>query len=455
MKKMSLLEKMMSDLYTIVKALQNASGSNSKQAILESHKDNEVLKAYLKACYDPAISYYISKAPKVDSVGQNNLDKGALEGIQYHLADRNITGKQAQKWLHYLMEAATEESQELIELLIKRSIGAGVGDTMILKAFPDLYFIPPYQRCSLMDAKIAAKFEDMPTFLCQTKCDGSFAFLYNGHTEGSKTITRAGSTYPSWLTDKLVKGVPKGCVLIGELEVLDSNGLLNRQMGNGVLNSILKGADEQEFDAYRFQITVWDWLTEVEFKAGKSVRKYGNRFLSLQAALQNAPIHLKLVDSWEVGSLAEAYKIYSEHTAKGLEGCVIKSPDSCWKNGTAKDIVKLKIKADFDLRVTGIYEGTGKYVGMMGGLSIATSDNLLQCDLGTGFSEEQRKVFWMHKHDLLGKIVTVSANDVIASKGSDIKSLFLPAFEMVRHDKAVADSLEQVMEQLQAAKGGV
>ena len=52
LKKMSLLEKMMSDLYTIVKALQNASGSNSKQAILESHKDNEVLKAYLKACYE-------------------------------------------------------------------------------------------------------------------------------------------------------------------------------------------------------------------------------------------------------------------------------------------------------------------------------------------------------------------------------------------------------------------
>ncbi len=445
---------MMSDLYNVVKALQNASGSNAKQAILEVHKDNELLKAFLKACYDPAISYYISKAPKVGSVGQNELSIGTLEGVQYHLADRNITGKQAQKWLHYLMEAANKESQELIELLIKRSIGAGVGDTMILKAFPDLYFIPPYQRCSLMDAKIAAKFEAMPTFFCQTKCDSTFAFLYNGHTEGSKTITRAGSTYPSWLTDKLVKGVPNGCVLIGELEVLDANGLLNRQMGNGVLNSILKGADEQDFDNYRFQITTWDWLTEVEFKQGKSARKYGNRFLGLQAALQNAPAHLKLVDSWEVDSLSEAYKIYSEHTAKGLEGCVIKSPDSYWKNGTAKDIVKLKIKAEFDLKVTSIYEGTGKYVGMMGGISVATSDDLLQCDVGTGYSDAQRKEFWENKHEMLSTIVTVSANDVVTSKGSNIKSLFLPSFEMMRHDKVVADSLEQVMKQLHAAKQG-
>lgn len=35
-------------LYEIIKALQAASGSNAKTTILEQHKDNELLKDYLK-----------------------------------------------------------------------------------------------------------------------------------------------------------------------------------------------------------------------------------------------------------------------------------------------------------------------------------------------------------------------------------------------------------------------
>jgi DNA ligase-1 len=449
-------------LYEIIKALQNATGINAKRDILAQHKDNELLKQYMKATYDPAINYYITKVPEfVLSCGEKHKEEFSETDIQLvieNLAQRFVTGKAAKKWLEEFADAQNMEGHELLTYLIKVSICAGVGETLVLDNWPDLFFIPPYQRCSLMDEKIKNKFKGMPFFYVQTKLDGTFCYLEKS-ADGIRAITRAGSLYPQWFADRFARGFDSG-VLVGELEVYkwgmsdpDGSGdwfLLDRKTGNGILNSVLQGGDESEFKDYLFKHTSWDWLTNEEFKAGKSGRELGKRFVTLSNMLLNAPHYLGIVDNWQVTSLADAYKIYSEHTAKGLEGCVIKAPDSLWKDGTAKDIVKLKIKFEAEYEVIGMTEGTGKYKGMMGSLTIVTSDKLLVSDLGTGFSDDQRKEFWANAPE----IVTVSANDVISKRTDGIKSLFLPAFEEARWDKTEADSLERVIAQLEAAKNG-
>jgi len=74
-------------------------------------------------------------------------------------------------------------------------------------------------------------------------------------------------------------------------------------------------------------------------------------------------------------------------------------------------------------------------------------------DVGTGLSDDMRKVFWMHKHDMIGKIVTIKANDIINKRGSNTVSCFLPVFLEERLDKTVADSYDHCVAQLNAAKG--
>lgn len=439
-------------LYKIIKELQSASGSNAKTAILQANKDNELLKAYLKAVYDPAISYYQTKITKSGEILHSycNLTFDTLHGLKYHLAERNITGKQAEHWLTVLHMHLTEEGRELLELLIKRSIGAGVGDTMILNVFPELYFIPSYQRCSLMDDKIKTKFSKLDSFIVQRKEDGSFAYLVKEDGKAAELITRAGSRYPTNFASTLAVGLPDNYVIVGELLVEQDGAELDRKTGNGILNSILKGGDFD--DNLKFKLSAWDCLTPAELRAGKSKTPYKERMSNLDWVWKD------IVPTYTVKSLEEAYAIYSKFTADGKEGAVLKTQNFLWANGTSKECIKLKIEFECDLKVIGMTEGTGKAKGMMGSLALGSKDGIIKTDCGTGFTDDVRKAWWgqyspenIESYDI---VVTVKANDIITKRESESVSLFLPVFIEERLDKSEADTYYQCMKQLEAAKNG-
>jgi DNA ligase-1 len=449
----------MSNLYTIIKELQNASGSNAKTAILEANKDNELLKAYLKAVYDPSLSYYQTNVKTHPVTLCYSFTQGTIQALVKTLVQRELTGDAAKKWLDNLMKASNKEAQELIQLLIKRSIGAGVGDTMILKVFPDLYFIPPYQRCSLMDAKVKDRFSKLDSFFVQEKLDGSFCYLVKEAGKAPEAITRAGSKYPPEFAEKLAVGLPDGFVVVGELLVYGEAATLcvplDRKTGNGILNSVLKGGEVG--DNLGFELTAWDCLTVAEFKAGKSNVPYTERLDTLDVVIESAK-YVQPVTTNYVQTLEEAYEIYSRYTAEGKEGCVIKSKDFLWRDGTSKDCIKLKIEFEVDLKVVGMTEGTGKAYGTMGSLTLSSSDGLIVTDVGTGFSDKQRKDWWetYEEHEIQNYniIVTVKANDIISKRDSKIASLFLPVFIEERLDKTEADSYVRCVYQLHCAKNG-
>ena len=443
-------------LYEIVTALQSASGSNAKQAILEQHKDNELLKAYLKAVYDPSISYYQTKVKFHEKNLGYNFNSDTIDAVVKTLAMRELTGDAAKAWLDTAMKGHNEGSQELISLIIKRSIGAGVGDAMILKVFPDLYFIPSYQRCSLMDSKAKEKFSKQKEFIIQQKLDGSFCYLIKEAGKDPQAITRSGSTYPLEFAQNLAHRLPDDFVVIGELLVLEEREdepeylTLDRQTGNGILNSILKGGNTD--DKLCFELVAWDCVTVKEFKAGYSKTPYKERGTILESFWES------IVEMNYVKSLEEAFAINSQYIAKGLEGSVIKTLDFEWRNGTSKDCIKLKIEFECDLKVIGMKEGTGKYQGMMGSLTVASSDGKVVSDVGTGFSDEARKAWWeMYTPDSIKSyeiVITVKANDIIISKGKETVSLFLPVYIEERFDKNEADSYERCVEQLESVKKG-
>lgn len=457
-------------LYKIIKELQTASGSNAKTAILEANKDNELLKAYLKAVYDPAINYYQTKIDKTKGWNLDWTDYDEQRGkyIQnfWHIIEsveplfkRKFTGDRAKQMLSDLYASVSPESKELLELIIKRSIGAGVGDTMILKVFPNLWFSVPYQRCSLMDDKIKAKLDKQDKFYVQQKLDGSFCYLVKEVGKPPEAITRAGSRYPAEFAQKLATGLPDGFVMVGELlvygEVATLGVPLDRKTGNGVLNSVLKGGDVP--NNLGFEMTAWDCLTVDEWKAGKSDSKYWERLDDLDVALADMP-NANAVVTHAVTSLEDAYKIYSGFTAQGMEGAVIKTTDFKWVNGTSKDCIKLKIEFECDLKVIGMTEGTGKAKGMLGSLTLSSGDGKIVTDCGTGFSDLARKTWWeqyspedIASYDI---IVTVKSNDIIFKRDSEVRSLFLPVFVEERLDKTEADTYYRCVEQLEAAKNG-
>ena len=230
--------------------------------------------------------------------------------------------------------------------------------------------------------------------------------------------------------------------------------VLSRQTGNGMLNSILSGdKEEADFAGCTFFMECWDLLPVCDFEAGLCEIEYHARFERLEDVSEGMP-WVGPIPSFTVSSMVAAYAINSKHLQDGFEGSVIKDPASIWKDHTSPYQVKLKIAFEAEYLITGMYEGTGKAAGMMGGISITTSDDLLKSNCGSGFSDEIRKQAWQNKESWIGSVATIIANDVVSSKSNDTMSLFLPIFSEIRLDKKEADSLPRVLAQLEAAKNG-
>jgi len=447
-------------LYQLITLIRETQGHTNKLTLMRQHKDNELFKNYMQAVYDPTLNYYLTKLPKYD---KTLIEKEvALEFTQdtlsslMKLATRQITGNKAKQFLSKLLCYLNDEGRELVGYIIRRNINGNVGDGMVLKVWPELFFIPPYMRCSLLNENTKKHFSSLPRFYVQEKVDGSFIYLIVPENSPSEALTRAGNVYPHWFSSMLIKGEKVnhwGKVLIGECLVYNQfNILLPRQEGNGVLNSILHGGLKEEFENYRFLMVVWDKVTIDQFYNGYSSIAYKFRFDGIR--LGDNPNLIK-VSSYQTDSLEKAFNIYSTYTSLGKEGVVIKDPDSVWKDYTSPYNVKLKLTFEIDLEVICTYEGQGKAAGMLGGLVVQSKDGRVNCCVGTGFTDKIRKELWSSKEDIIGKIVTVKANDVITDKNQwKTKSLFLPVFVELRNDKTEADSFEHIMNQLEAAKQG-
>lgn len=445
-------------LYEIIKAVQAAPKKGGhKLAILEQHKDNELLQKYLKAVYDPRITYGITKLPKTTKAGSRELEMAEIQELLDTLANRKLTGKAATTWLKDIAESLMFEDLALLAYIIKRDICADIAEGTILNVWPDLFYIPAYQRCAKMDDKAKKRFAELPYFFVQTKSDGQFSYLLNPSEGVPESMSRAGSLYPAWLAEKLSEGLPKGFVLAGEMLVFVNGVMLDRKAGNGILNSVLSG-DGEKFNPNTMEVKyiAWDMLTEAEFKVGRSLRLYEDRLESLDNILRANAWGIRgvsLVRTWKVQSIAEAVVIQNEHLARKEEGTVWKSPILEWRDCSSGDPLMVKAKLTFtaDFRIDGVFEGEGKYKGMAGGFNMSSSDNLIKFNVGTGFSDAQRKEYF--DNPPIGKIAAIEGNDILTSEGKDTESVFLPVLLEVREDKMVADSREEVWAEFNAARG--
>lgn len=162
-------------------------------------------------------------------------------------------------------------------------------------------------------------------------------------------------------------------------------------------------------------------------------------------------------------TFAEAYEYNTEMMARGEEGTIIKDDRGPWKSHTSPWQLKLKLKFEIDLKVVGFERGTDgkKNQNSLGALIIESACGNLRCKVGTGFKEKFDKKYaddivrdyiWENQSDLLGKIVTVEANDIVTDKkGDGLLKLFLPVFVEWRHDKNDYDDIDRIREMKEAA----
>jgi ATP-dependent DNA ligase len=289
--------------------------------------------------------------------------------------------------------------------------------------------------CTPSDEKILSKFK-FPAF-AQLKMDGMRfnAIVKDGKCEfrsrNGKEINLLGNLEQEFV--KLANG--QNLVFDGELLVVVEGNIQDRQTGNGILNKAVKGTISAK-EAESVQATVWDCIPYHHFVEGKGSTQYLTRFAILESA--SLPYKIRLVESFVVASLDEAEAIFERYLSQGQEGIILKDMSGIWEDKRVKTQVKFKAELDCDLRVVGIQPGTGKYEGMIGALLCESSDGVIQVDVGSGLSDDDRR-----RDDYIGKIVAVTYNARIKNKQGK-QSLFLPRLIEVRLDKDEADSSEKI-----------
>lgn len=291
--------------------------------------------------------------------------------------------------------------------------------------------------------------------ISQEKADGMFATLNKSKGDIS-IMSRSGKPFNPDSFPVLVAYATEflndDTQTQGELLVCDRNGdVLERQIGNGILNKVAQGGEfpEGTYPIYK----AWDQLpiSAVEPKT-KFMIGYSTRLHSLNQQLADSKGIISVIDTKIVNSMEEAKAHYVEMLNEGKEGTVLSEPHAPWIDSTSKFKIKFKLTAPCELRVKSYRPGNGKNAELFGALVCESEDGLLEVGV-SGFTDAKRKeIFDNFETDWKDSIITVESNMILEPSREGKKwSLFLPRFSEQRLDKSSADTLEKIKEQFEAA----
>lgn len=449
----------------IIVELNQSNSSKYKLDVLKKYQDNEQFKDLLELTYNKIkYNFYSSKETvlKHDLPSSFRIDfDGTLQDaikILKEISRDKIRGHRNLNILKFLYNNINEK--EIFLNIINRDLKCNINVKQINKVFKNLIPLPNYMRCDILNAKNLKKIK-FPACI-QVKMDGTYREFHvqNGNVTAR---TRSGEDYWNPVIFEQLKDFPDG-YYIGELTLNDSQ---TRFKGNGLINS-----DNPPYNDIIF--TMWDFLTDDDYTL-QTKTLYKDRFNTLneileskfknernffllnfgkEITLEESKIkNLRLVESHEVKNIDEALAYVTEWMNKGLEGGVLKDLNNTFKNGTSKTQLKIKLKIDCEMRITGFTDGTlgTKREGKIGAIQFENDEKTIkgQC---SGFTDEQMDYFTKNKDALIGKIISVEFNDLSRAENSDYYALSHPRFVEVRKDKNETDTLETVLKLKEMAR---
>ena len=129
----------------------------------------------------------------------------------------------------------------------------------------------------------------------------------------------------------------------------------------------------------------------------------------------------------------------------GGEGLMLNKSNQLYQHKRVKDLLKVKDVQTMDMLVLDIFHGNGKYENAVGGLvcqAITPDGKIVNCNVGTGLSDEQRFA-WKDRKLIVGKIVEVeyfSLSQDSSALGTQYYSLRFPRLKGIRRDKTTTST---------------
>lgn len=418
----------MEEVIKIFELIKNTSSKKEKEKIIEQNKNNELFKKCLVFLLDSNIVTGISdkklnKLIEYDIyVPFGNKFEDCIEYLQNNNTGTDLDIIRVQHFIHM----QPTEYQEFYEEMITKKYRLGCDAKTVNKVIPgliktfDVALGTPIDKCKLK----GSEWISLSRKLNGTRC----AFI------GDKCMTRQGKEYKGLehIISDLQRLKLQDTFVDGELLYKNKEGLSDSeafQKGTGIAMS--KDVDKSELKLVIFDIFPLD-----EFWNGKSKESYKERkkeLLYLKESIEaNNLENIEVVPLlYEGTNHSEIWKWLDYAEENDWEGIMI-NLDTPYECKRTKNLIKVKKFFSCDIECIGVEEGSGRNKGTLGALVCDYKGN--KVNVGSGFSDIDRKHFWAHPEDIIGHIVSVKYKEETKNKDGGI-SIQFPIFECVRFDK--------------------
>lgn len=379
----------------------------------ENHIEN-LLKKMFHYVYDYDKQYYVTSA---NVLKKDLSQKGLFVGKKYtmlwdlldDLSNRVITGHNA---IIAVQQFLKEEPtfKEIILAVLDKDLKCGLSEVTVNKVCGNI--IKTY-NVALADKFDPKKHKLDSNWVIERKLDGVRCNVINKdgiikcYSRQGKEITTLGK-----LVDELQGRLPNNTVLDGEICLVDDKGLESFQ-------GIMKEIKRKNHTIENPLLLAFDMLTLQEFESKEGTTKYTDRVIRMVEwyQLQNWNTQNKVAKHISIVN----YERYSPEVLEewnsrvktwGWEGLMFRK-DVGYEGKRTQNLLKYKMFQDAEYKVISVEEGDSqelvdgvmKKIKCVGALVIEHKGN--RVGVGTGLSLEQRKRWYLHPEEIIGKTVTI------------------------------------------------
>ena len=432
----------MSNFVEIIRACEEAGGAGTKNAIKEAlAQADPIAQRLISEALNPYRVFGVRKyeMPKVAPkcmMSQVNYDK--FFAILDKLASRELTGDAARAAATEAIGLFPETAHQYVARIFDKDLKAGFSADTFNKIHADNK-IPTFEVMLADKCDSTEDFEKYVKFPCMAdfKYDGerTIAFVREDsivyYSRSGKEAAHVNGLFDEELI-RIRNYLGTDFVLDGERYASNFTETMNaKKSGNDEAKKNLR------FRAF-FLMPLSDWIAKSTSNTMRSSRKALQRILREQKCEK-----IVLSDGREVIDYQDMMCFCNEAIdIHKVEGLILKDWDAEYQWDRTFAWTKVKRFYDADCRIVGFYNGRPKsrLEKTLGGITVVgfTEDGTrVECNVGSGFSDELRNEIWSNQKEWLGRTVVIKYQEVSKAKGKDVASLRFPTYERWRDDKIV------------------
>lgn len=349
----------------------------------------------------------------------------ALEDVKYWTGLNALSTQSAERRIAC-------ELGKFLEPIVNRTLRLGIGKSLLSKSDLTPMLAKKYEGQHIID------------FVCVTeKLDGNRCIA---HHDGTKWCFTSRSGKPLNVAPDMY-GLPTEYIYDGELMSSQQTKLSMLRCDDILLK--FYGRAYNQYNLFnetaglinnKSDPTKKDLIYNI-FDIIKPGISYRDRRVILDG-LSGESIRPRIVPSLYYGNNIDNINILLDKISyMGGEGIMLNLASGEYEHKRSSELLKYKKVQTMDMKVLDIFEGKGKYEGMVGGLlcTMTTSDGKeITCEVGSGLNDAQREEWADNPEDIIGKTIEVAYHELTQdarNKNTHRYSLRFPRLKIIRADK--------------------